>query len=115
MIAHTHYCPKDPWYQTICIQDEKHVTNSDGSPSEILMHEYAHVLDSRGLEKTWLKYLDKCSAIGNPIAHSFSWQLPEENSAQLKRLQDFLNHEGHGESWEKIMISLGLAPNRFYL
>lgn len=44
--AHTHMCPLDPIYKHICVSELRHILNEDGSPSNLIVHEYGHVLQS---------------------------------------------------------------------
>jgi hypothetical protein len=78
--AHTHKCPKDPILNFICFNKESYLFNSDGTYSDILWHEYGHVLDS------------------NP-------QLICGPSNEEHAIQDDYNE--HGKKWQRIMILLG--------
>lgn len=42
--AHTHTCITSKHYKTICAP-ERFIKNSDGTPSDLIWHEYGHVLD----------------------------------------------------------------------
>lgn len=43
--AHTHFCPKMEDYKAICVLDENYVFLESKLPSDLIYHEYAHVLD----------------------------------------------------------------------
>lgn len=45
--AHTHKGIEDPLFNSICVRYNDHLYNSDGSISELMWHEYAHVEDRR--------------------------------------------------------------------
>ena len=43
--AHTHMCSKDHYHKVICVWHEEMILNADGTPSELMWHEYAHLMD----------------------------------------------------------------------
>jgi hypothetical protein len=90
--AHTHQCKRDRYYKSICVYDKKHLFNSDGSISDILWHEYAHVLDANYFGPLVVN----CDVRG---MHEIEFPTSDERA----------NWEstGHGASWESIMIKFG--------
>lgn len=88
--AHTHFCSHDRQFKTICVWHEDMIFNLDGTPSDLMWHEYAHVIDAenfRGVFTCGDKY------------HTYAGD---------KEFQDL----GHGPSWEKVMRDLGQIPSR---
>lgn len=43
--AHTHLCADDKHFHFVCISLYRYIKNSDDTPTDLLWHEYAHVLD----------------------------------------------------------------------
>lgn len=86
--AHTHLCPDDPLYKAICVSDKKYLLNSDGTPSELLVHELAHVVTP------WKTV--KCEESGK---HSMDVS------------EDF--RDGHGPKWEQIMKAWDRVPSLY--
>lgn len=91
--AHTHFCSEDRFYKTICIWNEGLIFNEDGTPSDIMWHEYAHILDADNFKGRF--------SCGGAADHIY-----ETRVADSSYLQDF----GHGPSWQKIMRDLGQTP-----
>ena len=97
--AHTHLCKKDKFYKNICIPDKKYLFNSDSSISDILWHEYAHVLDANYLGAL----VTNCDVKGN---HAFEF-------SSTKEMKNNWEPSGHGPTWKKIMKRFGKSPDRF--
>lgn len=87
MEAHTHMCPHDPLYRSICINKKKYILFKDGSPSDIMWHEYGHVLTPWEFEIE-CNYLDG--------SHTFT---PDDNYEE--------DPTGHGTRWKNTMVKLG--------
>lgn len=98
--VHTHMCRKDIYYRNICLYEKQQIFNSDGSISDILWHEYAHVLDTYNQET--VKVISCNSYKG---MHEFEYLTYEDS-------KNFGNRDGHGLSWENIMRRLGKKPTR---
>jgi hypothetical protein len=77
--AHAHVCKECKGYHSICITMRSLIYNSDGSPSDVMWHEYGHVLSKIRFEK--------CS--------------DHENLAE--NLQNF----GHGPEFDEALLSIG--------
>lgn len=93
--SHTHQCNKDEFYKNICISDKEYLFNTDGSVSDVMWHEYAHVLDTTF---NVLK-IESCNAKG---MHMF----------ELATTEDKKNWEasGHGPVWRTLMRRFGKEP-----
>lgn len=104
-MAHTHICPYDKNRGTICLWNEDVIKNKDGSVSQALWHEYAHVLDLDNLD-TFLNGSIKIDC-STGVVHAYTFLIDCKESS---RLSDFLRTSGHGESWKKIMRHLNQEP-----
>lgn len=102
--AHTHTCPKDKYYKNICIWTKDHLFNSDGSISDIIWHEYAHVLDAKysGVYVTGCKITRDGSHIS---------QLDSFDSKAI--FDESIANNGHGKPWADIMIKFGKEPSLY--
>lgn len=98
--AHTHVCKYDPYYLTICLYDESFLRNSDGTPTQTLMHEYAHVLHC-------LEAPRKVLECGESVSRHIVEDTPEE--------QKDWGDTGHGLKWQEIMKRLGQEPTLYVL
>lgn len=94
--AHTHNCPLDPAYNSICVSSFDELLDSAGEASPLLIHEYAHVLRGypEGLMPT------DCSL--GIYQHQFT--------GPIEAFREFLDCGGHDKEWRKIMRSLGQEP-----
>jgi len=78
--GHAHLCHRDVLYRCICISDEKFIYNSDRSVTDLMWHEYGHILD----------------------------KFPSVIECQSNNLHILGGvFEPHGKSWIKVMKSLG--------
>ena len=82
-VAHTHKCPGDPIFNCICVLRDDYFFNSDGTITDMIWHEYGHVLDNR---------------LPNLIVRCGSTQLEHKLKTEW---------DGHDEYWQNIMVSLG--------
>lgn len=92
ILAHAHTGNNDPWNKCICIQKYSWIFNSDRTPSDIMWHEYAHVL---------AKYTKKSYEAGKIL-------LSETGTGNTNEYQDIF----HGQEWKNAMYSLGKFPDR---
>lgn len=95
--AHTHLCKKDVNYKNICIPDKKYLFNSDGSISDLIWHEYAHVLDANHTAP----FVVNCNVNGG--MHEYLFPNTEIHDS-------YFSKDGHGESWRHIMKRFGKKP-----
>lgn len=89
--AHTHMCPKDPLFKVVCFVNKDWLLNSDGTPSEGLMHELAHVATA--------DYLTDSKCLGKDNAHE--WNIDDAK----------LWNGGHHELWASVMNAWGLEAS----
>jgi hypothetical protein len=84
--AHTHMMPCSPMAKAICIADKGLIRHKDGTLSDIMWHEYGHVLT--GLDFKVLA----CRGKEHEITHSKDWDD---------------DPTGHGKRWKNTMAWLG--------
>jgi hypothetical protein len=95
--AHTHVCPNEEFFKYICVWDESHIKNSAGEVTELLWHEYAHVLDIES-------YSSVPTNCGDSV-YNHSMKITS-SLANSHLIEDYAKSNGHGESWRKIMIEV---------
>ena len=67
--AHAHNDRKSPLLGTICVLSERRLYNPDGSPSNLLKHELAHILCvNHGHDQLWA---DVLRSLGGKIDRSY--------------------------------------------
>ncbi len=67
--AHAHNSKKDDMYGSVCFLSARRLYNLDGSPSNTLKHELAHILSpNRGHSESWAATL---RALGGKVATSY--------------------------------------------
>lgn len=67
--AHAHNDSKYPQFGQICVLSERRLYNPDGSPSNLLKHELAHMLNpNKGHDQRWAAIL---RALGGSVATSY--------------------------------------------
>jgi hypothetical protein len=101
--AHTHMCKHDKLYKSICLPKEDYLFNSDGSISDIMWHEYGHILDITNNRDKWPKIIS-CTPNGKVAGMHEYKDTPDSYT--------FLEYSGHSKSWETIMRQLGKKPTR---
>ena len=61
--GHAHNDTTDPWFGWICILDVKDVITRAGNPTQILLHEYAHLLaPNQGHSVKWKRITTELGA-----------------------------------------------------
>lgn len=90
--AHTHKCPLEPLINSICIP-KRYLNNSDGTPTDMMWHEYGHVLASNS--HILLAHSD---TVGSHIVVN-----KDGAPIDFEEYQD----QAHGEEWQQIMVRLG--------
>lgn len=104
--AHLHNCEKDPYYLTICIEYENHLKNEDdGSPSDILLHEYAHAVDAVAHKGFFTSI--KCHSA---LKHEYEISTNKTVSSIIEK---YMKNDFHGPTWERFMRAMGLEPSRW--
>lgn len=97
-LGHAHLCSNDPFRGGICLGRKEWAFNSDGSPSDILIHEYAHVLDD-----PFRRFGASCKYNHTLDANALLKALPFVDGTDPKSI-------GHNKNWKKIMIELTGKP-----
>jgi hypothetical protein len=95
VIGHAHVCPKDPNRGMVCTH-EKWLRNDDGTYSEILLHEAAHILAEYNILDVECGY--------SYDTHQWKWNA--ETGTAAGRFVDV----GHGDAWKAWAIRLGVPP-----
>jgi len=86
--AHTHMCPKDPMYKCICIFDRRFIIQKDEEPSDLMWHEYGHVM--------------------TPYETDFVHDDKVKTFHKILLTEDLMaDPTGHGPRWQKTMVALG--------
>lgn len=94
--GHTHMCPFEDRYKSICII-EKYLRNSDGTMSNMLIHEYAHVL-----QEPLVKFIGHGPVRNSHVIKKVGWR------GRLKDAhQSDWNDEQHGKSFLVALQKLG--------
>lgn len=84
--AHTHLCPKDPFYNTICISDKDFVV------PKLMWHEYAHAVTKRPYKVVSCNTMEK-----------------HELAFNSKKDRDEWNY-GHNPEWSLRLAAFGFTP-----
>lgn len=95
-LAHTHVCPHDKLRNMICTGEDWWLFNPDGTYSNLLLHEVAHVITKYGFEVT------DCGL----TLEDHKFKIP-------KTLSDGEKDWTHGTLWKESALRLGISPTKY--
>ena len=93
VLGHAHVCPHDPDKGMICTKQE-YLRNSDGTYSNILLHEVAHLLTDYGITGA------KCT----------TYEIHKYNGVAI---EGDVSDWSHNEKWKEWAVKLGAEPSRY--